>query len=200
MRSKVRRITTAHNLFSLGNIFLFTWVLHWSSAVLFAQVEPAARGRSVNLQFGSTLNLANPDYGSDTLKGFGFYVTSDFARHLGIEAEFHQLDDPGGKNGIYERTFEAGPRYVWHFGRLDPYAKGMFGRGIFNFPRSPQNPSAGSVANLAYNMWAAGFGADYRVKPSVNFRVDYELQQWIGFPPNGLSPRVLGVGVAYHFH
>ncbi len=200
MQSEFKKRTTTHGHLHLEYILLFIWALHCLGTVLYAQAEPAARGRSVNMQFGSTLNLANPDYGSDTLKGFGFYVTSDFARHLGIEAEFHQLDDPGGKDGIYERSFEIGPRYVWHVGRLSPYGKFMFGRGVFNFPPSPQNPSAGSVANLAYNMWAAGAGADYRVKPSVNFRVDYEFQHWIGFPPNGLSPRVFGVGVAYHFH
>jgi hypothetical protein len=156
MQSEFKKLTTAHGLLHLEYMLLFIWALCCSTTALFAQVEPAARGRSVNMQFGGTLNLVNPDYGSDTLKGLGLYVTSDFARHLGIEAEFHQLDDPGGKNEIYERTFEVGPRYVWHFGRFDPYAKRMFGRGIFNFPPSPQNPGPGSVANLAYNMWAAG--------------------------------------------
>ena len=170
------------------------------TTALCAQVVPPARGRSINLQLGATFNAASPDYGPDSLKGFGFYSTVDFAHHLGAEAEFHQLDDTGGKEGIYERSYEIGPRYVWHFRRLAPYAKFMYGRGIFNFPPSAQNPAAGPVANLAYNMWAAGFGADYRVRSSINFRVDCEFQQWPGFPPDGLSPRVFGFGVAYHFH
>jgi hypothetical protein len=31
-------------------------------------------------------------------------------------------------------------------------------------------------------------------------RVDYEYQRWLSFPPNGLSPWILGIGVAYRFH
>jgi hypothetical protein len=30
--------------------------------------------------------------------------------------------------------------------------------------------------------------------------VEYEFQKWFGFPPNDLSPQVLGIGVAYRFH
>ncbi len=134
MGSEYKNRTTRYKLLAFGNVFLFVWTLQWSTAVLYAQVEPPARGRSVNLQFGTLFNFAEPDYGSDTLKGFGFYLTSDFTRHLGIEAEFHQLDDPGGKDSIYERSFEIGPRYVWHFGKLDPYGKFMLGRGVFNYP------------------------------------------------------------------
>jgi hypothetical protein len=87
-----------------------------------------------------------------------------------------------------------------HFGRLAPYTKFMVGRGVFNFPPSPNNPAAGPAANLAYNIWAAGFGADYRLRPSINIRADYEFQRWGGFPPDGLSPRAFSFGVAYHFH
>ena len=165
-----------------------------------AQVVPSARSGRNNLQIGASFELAAPDYGMHTLKGLGFYSTLDFTHHFGLEAEFHQLNDPGGESHIYERTYEVGPRYTFHFGPLEPYGKLMFGRGVFNFPASPQHPTAGPVANLAYNMWAGGFGTEYRIRPLINIRVDYELQQWVGFPPNGLSPRVFSAGVAYHFH
>jgi hypothetical protein len=46
------------------------------------------------------------------------------------------------------------------------------------FPPSRTNPAAGSVANLAFNMWAAGRGTDFQLRPSINLRVDYEFQQW----------------------
>lgn len=164
-----------------------------------AQAVPAAT-RPLDLQVGASFDLAHSDYGSRTLNGFGFYSTLNFGFPVGIEAEFHQLNDPGSKQGIYERTYEIGPRYAFHFGRFSPYAKFMVGRGVFNFPPDPRHPENGSVANLAYNIWAGGFGADYRIRPSINLRVDYELQRWSGFPPDGLSPRVLSFGVAYHFH
>lgn len=166
--------------------------------MLFAQTIPTA-SRVGDLQVGGTFNLARPDYTQHTFKGVGFYSTFDFRNHFGVEAEFHHLRDPDSAEGIYERTYEIGPRYVMHFGRLSPYAKLMFGRGVFNFPPSRRDPTGGPAANLAYNLWAGGFGADYRVRSSVNIRADYELQQWYGFPPNGLSPRVFGLGFAYHF-
>jgi opacity protein-like surface antigen len=54
--------------------------------------------------------------------------------------------------------------------------------------------------SLAYNIGAAGVGVDYRLLYSVNVRVEYEFQKWFGFPPNDLSPQVLGIGASYRFH
>ncbi len=171
------------------------WVL---STALGAQAIPTA-SRVGDLQVGALFNVTSPDYASNTLRGLGAYATFDFRTHWGVEAAFHQSNDPDSREGIYERTFEVGPRYVLHFGQLRPYGKFMVGRGVFQFPPDPRHPENGSVANLAYTIWAGGFGADYRVSPFVNIRADYELQRWGSFPPNGLSPRVLSVGVAYHF-
>ena len=170
-------------------------------ASLPAQVTPAASYAN-DLQVGATINFASPDFGPNTLRGFGFYLTDDFAlhHHVGFEASFHQLYDPDAKEGIYQRTYEIGPRYVFRFGRLKPYAKLLVGRGVFQFPPDPQHPANGPAANLAYTTFAGGFGADYRVRPSIKVRVDYELQRWGSFPPNGINPRVLSFGVAYHFH
>ncbi len=171
-----------------------------SSSPLYAQAVPTA-SRIGDLQAGATFNLGTSDYhGEGTLRGFGFYTSFDFRHHFGVEADFHQLNDPDSQKGIYERTYEVGPRYVMHFGRFAPYTKLMVGRGVFNFPPSPSDPSTGPAANLAYNMWAVGIGADYHLRPSINVRADYEFQRWGSFPPNGLSPGVLSFGVAYHFH
>ncbi len=169
------------------------------TTTLSGQARPTA-SKAGDLQVGGLFNLASPDYGPNTLRGIGAYATFDFRYHWGVEASFHQLNDPDGKENIYERTYEIGPRYVLHFGRLAPYAKLMVGRGVFQFPPSPRHPEDGPVANLAYTIWGGGFGADYHLTPSINLRADYELQQWHSFPPNGLTPRVLSFGVAYHFH
>lgn len=142
-------------------------------------------------------NLANSDYSTQRFNGFGFYSTFDVRNHFGVEAEFHQVN---GSQSVYERTYEIGPRYVVHYRRFAPYAKLMYGRGVFNFPPAASDPTGGPAANLAYNIWTGGLGTDYRFRPSVNFRVDYEVQRWGGFPPHGLSPQILSVGVAYHFH
>jgi hypothetical protein len=183
-----------------GCLLLVSGLVMTDASPLYAQASPTA-SRIVDLQAGAAFTLGNSDYqGASTLKGFGFYTSFDFRHHLGVEAEFHQLSNPDSPKGIYERTYEIGPRYVLHFGRFAPYTKLMVGRGVFNFPPAPSNPSAGPIANLAYNIWATGGGADYHLSPSTNIRADYEFQRWGGFPPNGLSPGVLSLGVAYHFH
>ena len=185
----------------LGQLVLAALCALASTAMLCAQVKPAAK-YGPDVQIGAILNIARPDYASDTLSGFGFYLTDDFARHqhIGIEAAFHQLYEPGAKLGIYERMYELGPRYVFHYGRLKPYAKFMIGRGIFQFSPDPRHPENGPVANLAYTIWAGGFGTDYVLRPSINLRADYEYQTWGSFPPHGLNPQVFSFGVAYHFH
>ena len=71
----------------------------------------------------------------------------------------------------------------------------MYGRGVFNFT---QNGT--TTANLAYNMFVGGVGLDYKIIPSLNARADFEYQDWLSFPPNGLTPNVLTIGLAYHFH
>jgi hypothetical protein len=167
--------------------------------LLFAQVQPAAK-KLADVQVGASFDIGSPDYGPSNLYGIGVYTTFDFRAHLGVEGEFHQLDDPNSGVGIYERTYEVGPRYFWRFGRFEPYVKALAGRGVFNFPPDPVHPHAGAAANLGYTIWAEGFGTDYHLRPSVNLRVDYEFQQWPGFPPHGLTPRVFSIGVAYHFH
>jgi hypothetical protein len=170
---------------------------------LHAQALPTATSAGV-LQAGGEFNYADSDYVPQKIKGGGAYVGFDFKYHWGIEAEFHQINDSDPTTKIYERTYEIGPRYVLHFHRIEPFAKGMYGRGVFNYPEvpslTPGGPPQGNAANLAYNIGAAGVGVDYRLLYSVNVRVEYEFQKWFGFPPNDLSPQVLGIGVAYRFH
>ena len=160
-----------------------------STPVLFAQNLPTAR-RGADLQVGAGFTLVNPDYDSNKLKGFAFYSTLDLTSHFGGEIVFHHAVSPTG-NQLYERTYEIGPRYHRDYGRVSPYVKGMYGRGVFNYPNG--------VANLAYNLFAVGAGADIRVKPYLNVRGDFEYQKWMSFPPEGLTPTVITIGVAYHF-
>ena len=180
-------------------IFTLIYLAGFTVARLHGQAAATA-SRVADLQIGAMFNLANSDYRPAKFKGFGFYSTYDFKYHIGIEGEFHQINDPNTTEGIYERTYEIGPRYVLHYGRFAPYAKGMYGRGVFNYPPLFGDPKLGPIANLAYNIFAIGAGVDYHVMPSLNVRAEYEDQQWLSFPPNGLTPRIFSVGVAYRFH
>ena len=165
---------------------------------LYGQAEPTAI-RSGYLQVGGMFNLGNSDYSVNRFRGYGLYSTFDFRYHLGLAAEFHQLNDPNSTEGIYERSYLVGPRYVLHYRRFRPYVEAMYGRGVFNFPPLI-TPNGKLGANLAYNLAACGVGVDYRLRRSINLRADYEYQNWIGFRPHGLTPSALEFGGAYHFH
>lgn len=169
---------------------------------LHSQAIPTATSPG-RLQIGGTFNFAtgNTYFGSNKLIGGGGYATFDFKYHYGIEVEVHQLNDTSPSTVLYERTYEAGPRYVRRYGRLAPYAKLMYGRGVFNFPvlLAPGVPTNISAANLAYNLGALGAGLDYRLTRSVNLRADYEVQRWFSFPTS-MNPNVVGFGIAYQFN
>ena len=193
----------AHDLLLGIRISALLCLITVSATRLHAQALPTATSAGV-LQAGGEFNYASSDYVPQKIKGGGAYVGFDFKYHYGIEAEFHQINDPDPTTNIYERTYEIGPRYVLRFGRIEPYAKIMYGRGVFNYPEvpslTPGGPPQGNAANLSYNLVAAGVGVDYRLLRSVNVRVEYEAQRWLSFPPNGLTPQILGIGAAYRFH
>jgi hypothetical protein len=192
----------SRDILAMSRILLLFCLVGFTGTRLYAQAIPTASSGG-DLQIGAMFNLADSDYRPQKFKGYGFYTTFDFKYHIGIEGEFHQINDPDPTDGVYERTYEIGPRYVLRYGRFNPYAKVMYGRGVFNYPLLPVTPGSSTLektANLAYNIGAIGVGLDYRVLPGLNARVDFEYQQWFGFPPNGITPKVLGIGAAYRFH
>jgi len=182
----------------------FLQIIRKSLAVLSLAVAlPAVHAQSVytasrraDLQAGGGYSIAKPDSTSGKFKGFNIYFDLDFKHHLGIEGEFHKVneDDPGKE---YEKTYEIGPRYSRSYkdGLFRPYIKGMYGRGVYNFASNNV-----VIANLAYNIAAFGGGLDIRANRRINVRLfDYEYQNWFGYPPHGLTPQVVSFGVAYHF-
>ena len=156
------------------------------------QSHPTA-SRLGDLQLGGGLVLGSSTYNfqSTNLTGVSFYTTFDARWHWGGEANFKQ-NKSSLDSTVYERTYEFGPRVYVTRGRLKPYAKLLYGRGVYNFPNN--------IANIAYNMYTYGGGADFQLLRSMNVRGDYEYQNWMGFPLANLHPSVVTIGVAYHFH
>lgn len=166
--------------------------LFGAASVANAQAVPTA-SRIGDLQVGGFYSNANMDYGPFRATGGGAFFDFDFTHRFGAEGEFRFVKE--GSSNLYEKTYEIGGRYYHPFGKLVPYGKLLYGRGVFNFTNDGV-----TVANLAYNMFAIGGGVDYRLLRSVNLRADYEYQKWLSFPPDGLSPTVFTIGGAYHFH
>jgi opacity protein-like surface antigen len=161
------------------------------STLAHAQSTPTA-SRAGDLQIGGGFVFAKSDYNFIPITLYGGAGYIDFAKraHWGGEFDFHQTKSSSDST-VYERTYEIGPRIFLQRGPLVPYAKVMYGRGVYNFHDS--------YANVAYNMYTFGGGLDYEVRRSINLRADYEFQTWMGFPTD-LHPSVVTIGVAYHFH
>lgn len=155
-----------------------------------AQSMPTAT-RAGDLQIGGGFVFARSDYNFTPIHLFGgaAYTTFAIRNHWGGEFDFRHSQSSGDST-VHETTYEIGPRIFLPWGPLIPYAKAMFGRGVYNFPN----------ANIAYNIYTFGGGVDIPVRRSINVRGDYEYQTWMGFPIADLHPNVITIGVAYHFH
>ena len=161
-----------------------------AATMLHAQSEPTA-SRLGDLKIGGGFSTANSDY-ADRYNGGAAYINFDFLPHIGVEGEFHFVKD---SSDLYEKTYEVGGRYFRTYKKFVPYAKVMYGRGVFNFPPFGD----GFRPNLAYNLLAVGIGVDYKATPHIYARADWEYQTWFGFQDSSLSPNILTVGAAYRF-
>jgi Outer membrane protein beta-barrel domain len=170
-------------------IIIFIGLLSMAS-ISHAQAIPTGE-RAGDLKIGGGFSTADSDYGG-RYNGGAAYVDYDFLPHIGLEGEFHFVKD---SNDLYEKTYEAGGRYFRTYKKFVPYAKVMYGRGVFNFPALGD----GFRANLAYNLIAGGIGVDYKAKPWLYVRADWEYQTWLGFQDSSLSPSILTIGAAYRF-
>ena len=186
----------------LTRLFIFLGLLA-GAAPLLAQATPTA-SRAGDLILGAGYTSAESDYGT-RFTGFAIYGDFDFAHHIGVEANFHKVTDPGGST-LYEKTYEIGPRYSRTYGPLVPYIKAMYGRGVFNYPPyPPPAPQNQAAANFAYNIYVGGLGTDIKVRPYLYLRADFEYQVWSGFrgtpdsAPKSLTPELFTFGAAYHF-
>jgi hypothetical protein len=174
----------------LTRILVFFGLLG-AASMLHAQASPTA-SRVADLKIGGGFTNSGTDYLSNRVNGGMGYFNYDFRPHLGVEGEFHYIND--GPTNISQKTYEIGGRYYRTYGKWVPYGKVLYGRGVFNFAQGGV-----TYANLAYNLVAVGAGVDYKLLPRLYVRGDFEFQNWFGFPNGDLRPNLLTIGAAYHF-
>lgn len=179
-------------------IIVFAAAMLLISTAIFPELSARAQSnttasRTGDLQIGAGFVFAKSNYNFTPINLFGgsLYTTFDIRNHWGGEFNFRHTR-ASSDSTVYERTYEIGPRIFIARGPLIPYAKILYGRGVYNFHNN--------IANIAFNMYTFGGGADFQLRRSINLRADYEYQTWMGFPITNLHPSVITIGVAYHFH
>jgi opacity protein-like surface antigen len=158
------------------------------SSILHAQAIPTA-SRAGDAQIGIGYSIGKPDYAPQNFQGVTAYADFDFRPHLGVEAEFHQINNTNGYQS-FQRTYEIGGRYLRTYGPLAPYVKAMIGHGQFEYPYGE--------TEAGYTMYAGGAGLDFKLSAYLRVRGEYEFQKWTSFPNGGLTPQIVTIGVAYH--
>ena len=179
-------------------IIVFAAAMLLISTAIFPALSARAQSNTTanrigDLQIGAGFIFAKSNYNFTPINLFGgsLYTTFDIRNHWGGEFNFRHTR-ASSDSTVYERTYEIGPRIFIARGPLIPYAKLLCGRGVYNFHNN--------IANIAFNMYTFGGGADFQLRRSINLRADYEYQTWMGFPIANLHPSVITIGVAYHFH
>ena len=170
-----------------GTIFCLTFSLAFISQLNAQAVYTAERTARITIGAGGS--YLNTDYAPKPTYGPSFFADIDAFRHLGFEAEGHfggiiSPDDLG------ENSYLVGPRAFIRRSRMTGYGKLMLGRGIIT----------NQLFNLSssYNIYAFGGGLEYRAARRITVRaIDFEMQKWPSFPPNGLSPLIVTVGASY---
>lgn len=166
-------------------------------SALHAQATPAATRGGIS-QVGVAYTFSNEDqYIGKYLQGMTFYGTFDLNNHIGIEGNVHLVSLFKSYYDYKESSYDAGVRWVYHYRRFHPYAKGLIGLGHATAP-NPNQIVGGSTPGT-YFLFALGTGLDYSISEKINARADFEYQRWPNFPPNGLTPPLFSVGAAYRF-
>jgi hypothetical protein len=162
-----------------------------------AHGQAAAAGtRAGASQVGINLSSGTTDYVTKRTVGIGAYGTWDLTGHLGVEGDIHlmQLNTP---EDFIENSYLAGIRYFYPIHRYSPYLKVLAGIGTTKLDDRPFLHFAGTPGS--YLALGLGGGVDVLLPHHLNARADFEFQDWPGFKPNGLTPTVASVGMAYRF-
>jgi hypothetical protein len=177
-------------------LFLTLSLVTMLPSALHAQATAAATRGGVS-QVGVAYTYSKEDeYPGKHLQGLTVYGTFDLNNHLGVEGDIHMDSLLKSYFGYKETSYDAGLRWVQHYRRLSPYAKGLVGFG-HSSALSPQQIVGGSSPG-SYFLFGLGGGLDYSLNDKINIRcVDFEYQRWPNFPPHGLTPPLLSFGVAY---
>jgi hypothetical protein len=147
------------------------------------------------MQLGFAGTRVSPDIGPTHASGGTIYGDFDFVHNIGLEGDIH-LASWRTHDFIGEDSYLLGPRYSFHYRRVDVYGKALFGIGRLLYQTNGNQGGYGAT----YKIYAFGGGLDIHTIRHLNIRlIDLEEQEWPGYNPGGLSPFATTAGLAYAF-
>jgi hypothetical protein len=165
--------------------FLFLTLLHLPQAS--AQAVAAAAADGVNIMVGVSGSGDYLQYGEHKMLGYTVFSDFNTRQRFGVEAEMSHVQWRQTAN-VQTTTYLAGPRYYFHRGNWQFYAKALVGRGEFDFPYQ--------YASGSYLVVAPGGGVDYRLNRFLHLRpLDVEYQRWPQFTFGSMSAMSIRVGI-----
>jgi hypothetical protein len=158
-----------------------------------SQASPTATRSGGGLQIGIGGSAIRNDLNLRHTDTFDVYGTLDLTSHIGIEGDVRlNVISPAD---VALNNYLLGPRYVFHYGRFQPYIKVLGGIGTVTY-----ESGAAKDFTSRHPALAIGGGLDTRISRHINLRLpDVEYQFWPTFKDTGLNPLVIGFGVAYVF-
>lgn len=185
-------------------------VLLFFPMVLIAQNPESAIGGNTTISAGAEFSTFNPDYTCSSSipfkcspQAFGLAALFDLnvRPKWGAEGEARWLHW-NLQEGQIESNYVVGPRYrLVRYDRLSAWAKVLVGGGWITTAHYPQ---PGSLKG-SYFVYEPGGTLEYRLKPWLSVRADYEFQEWPSFVAavpghnHGLTPNGLSFGANYSF-
>lgn len=129
-------------------------------------------------------SIPNADYSPNKIEG-SLYSIFEFALPVDIESDTHRV----------KITTQADIRESSSLPPFLSLRQGLFGLSRFKY-QYDRDPNTA----YTYKTYSFGGGLDIQAKQGVNVRaIDFEYQQWPGYPPNGFAPQVWTIGAAYAF-
>ena len=185
---------------------IFLSVLAFTGISVLAQDIPAAsRG---DLEVGATFSFASPHlqgtingtnipWPDHTIWGGSIYANLNFTDNLSLSAQFdyptyHTPDD------YLEKSYLLGLRYTHPVReRYVPYVKVLAGIASTSYDK-PTNWITVPGTPGTYGAIAFGGGLDIRLAHRITVRaIDFQLEDWPGFPGGTITPSIISIGAAY---
>lgn len=180
----------------MGKKFAVGFLLFLFPVFLHAQAVSPVTPKLATISAGGYFSYGQMDYGQHHNMGIGGFADFDYRIWneigIGVEGEarfmnFHEY------SGVYDQNFLGGPRLTYRLGsHWLPYVKVLAGGSRFHYPPF--------ISNQVYNYTTIAYGGGLDIKLNDRWSIrpaDFEYQDFIDYPPTGLTPWVYSAGISY---